>query len=259
MKALILAGSLGTRLAEETSIKPKPMVEIGGFPILWHIMKLYSHYGFNDFIILLGYKGYVIKEYFANFFLHNSDISINLKDNSIEILNSQSQNWKVTLLDTGKDTMTGGRILQAKPYINNQTFMLTYGDGLCDINLQSLLKFHKSHQKAITLTAIQPEGRYGAITFGENNRVEHFLEKPKGDSQNDKGCVNGGFFVCEPDIFTYIKDLQTIFEQEPLIRLAQNKELVAFKHYGFWQCMDTLRDKQMLEDLWLNNPKWKVW
>ncbi|WP_300451059.1 glucose-1-phosphate cytidylyltransferase [Helicobacter mastomyrinus] len=259
MKALILAGSLGTRLAEETSIKPKPMVEIGGFPILWHIMELYSHYGFNDFIILLGYKGYVIKEYFANFFLHNSDISINLKDNSIEILNSQSQNWKVTLLDTGKDTMTGGRILQAKPYINNQTFMLTYGDGLCDINLQSLLKFHKSHQKAITLTAIQPEGRYGAITFGENNRVEHFLEKPKGDSQNDKGWVNGGFFVCEPDIFTYIKDLQTIFEQEPLIRLAQNKELVAFKHYGFWQCMDTLRDKQMLEDLWLNNPKWKVW
>lgn len=258
MKVLILAGGLGTRLAEETSIRPKPMVEIGGFPILWHIMQIYSHYGFNDFIILLGYKGYIIKEYFANFFLHNSDISINLKDNSIEILNSQSQNWRVTLLDTGKDTMTGGRILQAKPYIGNERFMLTYGDGLSDVNLHALLAFHKTHKKLATLTAIQPEGRYGAIAFGENDRVEHFLEKPKGDS-SPTGWVNGGFFVCECEVLSYIKDNQSIFEQAPLITLAKDKQLQAYKHYGFWQCMDTLRDKQLLEELWRNNPKWKVW
>ncbi|RDU59114.1 glucose-1-phosphate cytidylyltransferase [Helicobacter marmotae] len=258
MKVLILAGGLGTRLAEETSIRPKPMVEIGGFPILWHIMQIYSHYGFNDFIILLGYKGYIIKEYFANFFLHNSDISINLKDNSIEILNSQSQNWRVTLLDTGKDTMTGGRILQAKPYIGNERFMLTYGDGLSDVNLHALLAFHKAHKKLATLTAIQPEGRYGAIAFGENDRVEHFLEKPKGDS-SPTGWVNGGFFVCECEVLSYIKDNQSIFEQAPLITLAKDKQLQAYKHYGFWQCMDTLRDKQLLEELWRNNPKWKVW
>ncbi len=260
MKVVILAGGLGTRLAEETSIRPKPMVEIGGFPILWHIMKIYSHYGFNDFVILLGYKGYVIKEYFANFFLHNSDVSIDLSDNSMEILNSQSQNWKVTLLDTGKDTMTGGRILQVKPYINNQTFMLTYGDGLCDINLKELLAFHTTHKRYITMSAIQPEGRYGAISFGENNIVQSFLEKPKGDMQEtNKGWVNGGFFVCEPAIFDYIQDLGTVFEQEPLINLARDKQLVAFKHFGFWKCMDTLRDKQMLESMWQNNPRWKVW
>ncbi len=261
MKVVILAGGLGTRLAEETSIRPKPMVEIGGYPILWHIMNIYSHYGFNDFIILLGYKGYVIKEYFTNFFLHHSNISINLSNNSVEILNSQSQNWKVTLLDTGKDTMTGGRILQAKPYIQNQTFMLTYGDGLCNINLKQLLSFHLSHKKSLTMSAIQPEGRYGAICFGKNNSVTSFLEKPKGDSQEseNKGWVNGGFFVCEPKIFDYIEGDSTIFEQEPLMNLAQNNELVAFKHSGFWKCMDTLRDKQALEEMWQNNPKWKVW
>lgn len=261
MKVVILAGGLGTRLAEETSIRPKPMVEIGGYPILWHIMNIYSHYGFNDFIILLGYKGYVIKEYFTNFFLHHSNISINLSNNSVEILNSQSQNWKVTLLDTGKDTMTGGRILQAKPYIQNQTFMLTYGDGLCNINLKQLLSFHLSHKKSLTMSAIQPEGRYGAICFGKNNSVTSFLEKPKGDSQEseNKGWVNGGFFVSEPKIFDYIEGDSTIFEQEPLMNLAQNNELVAFKHSGFWKCMDTLRDKQALEEMWQNNPKWKVW
>ena len=261
MKVIILAGGLGTRLAEETSIRPKPMVEIGGYPILWHIMNIYSHYGFNDFIILLGYKGYVIKEYFTNFFIHNSDISINLSNNSIEILNSQSQNWKVTLLDTGKDTMTGGRILQAKPYTQDQTFMLTYGDGLCNINLKELVSFHHSHKKSLTMSAIQPEGRYGAICFGENNSVTSFLEKPKGDSQEseNKGWVNGGFFVCEPKIFGYIEGDSTIFEQEPLMNLAQNNDLVAFKHSGFWKCMDTLRDKQALEEMWQNNPKWKVW
>lgn len=261
MKVVILAGGLGTRLAEETSIRPKPMVEIGEHPILWHIMNIYSHYGFNDFIILLGYKGYVIKEYFANFFLHHSDISINLTDNSIDILNSQSQNWRVTLLDTGKDTMTGGRILQAKPYIDNQTFMLTYGDGLCDIDIHQLLAFHNHHQKAITMSAIQPDGRYGAICFGEGENVKSFLEKPKADSEelSNKGWVNGGLFVCEPRIFDYIQNHQTIFEQEPLQNLAKDNELMAFKHYGFWKCMDTLRDKQVLEDMWQTNPQWRIW
>lgn len=261
MKVVILAGGLGTRLAEETSIRPKPMVEIGGHPILWHIMNIYSYYGFNEFIILLGYKGYVIKEYFANFFLHHSDISINLTDNSIDILNSQSQNWRVTLLDTGKDTMTGGRILQAKPYIGNQAFMLTYGDGLCNIDLHQLLAFHNNHQKAITMSAIQPDGRYGAICFGEGENVKNFLEKPKADPEglSNKGWVNGGFFVCEPKIFDYIHNHQTIFEQEPLQNLAKDNELMAFKHYGFWKCMDTLRDKQVLEDMWQTNPQWRIW
>lgn len=260
MKVLILAGGFGTRLSEETLIKPKPMVEVGGFPIIWHIMKIYSHYGFNDFIILLGYKGYLIKEYFANFFIHNSNISIDLTKNYIEPLNAPNEIWKITLLDTGIDTMTGGRILQAKPYLNNETFMFTYGDGVSDINITELINFHRKHKKLITMSAVLPEGRYGAINFGRNDIVEKFSEKPMGDNiDSNTGWVNAGFFVAEPKILDYIENNQTIFEQDTLVKLSQDKELMAYKHNGFWKCMDTLRDKNNLEKLWNTNPKWKVW
>lgn len=255
MKVVILAGGFGTRLSEETDIKPKPMVEIGGKPILWHIMKIYSAYGFNDFIICLGYKGYVIKEYFANYFLHMSDVTIDLKNNQIEVHNIKAEPWKVTLVDTGLNTMTGGRIKRVEDYIGNETFMLTYGDGIGNINIRDLLEFHKTHGKYATLTGVQPSGRFGALDL-EETQVKAFKEKPKGDG----AWINGGFFVLEPQIFEYIEGDETIWERDPLENLAKDRQLMAYKHTGFWKPMDTLRDKRELESLWQSeNPPWKVW
>jgi len=256
MKVLILAGGFGTRLSEETDIKPKPMAEIGNKPIIWHIMKIYSHYGFNDFVVLLGYKGYYIKEYFFNYYLHQSDVTLDLKTNKMEVHNSSSEPWKITLLDTGLHTMTGGRIKRAKEFIGNEPFMLTYGDGVSDIDLSKLVDFHQSHKKMITMTAVQPEGRFGALSLKENGKVESFMEKPRGDGT----WINGGFFVCQPEVLDYIADDNTVFEKEPLEQLARNGELHSFKHAGFWKCMDTLRDKNHLNELWsANNAKWKIW
>lgn len=256
MKVLILAGGLGSRLSEETTLKPKPMVEIGGKPILWHIMKIYSYFGFNEFIILLGYKGYVVKEYFANYFMYQSDITFNLKENKTTIHNNHSEPWEVTLIDTGTDTMTGGRIKRAKKYINNETFMLTYGDGVSDIDIDALIAFHKLHGKAITMTSVQPEGRFGALQINANNEVERFQEKPRGDN----AWINGGFFVCEPEVFEYIDNDSTYFERAPLENLARENKLCAYKHQGFWKPMDTLRDKNQL-DLMIksNNAPWMKW
>ena len=257
MKVLILAGGYGTRLTEETVLKPKPMVEIGGKPILWHIMKTYSHYGYNGFIILLGYKSYLIKEYFVNYFIHQSDLTIDVKNNEIEIHNNFSEPWKVTLLDTGLDTMTGGRVKRAQKIVGNNPFMLTYGDGVADINIEELVNFHKSHNKAISMTAVQPEGRFGSLNIASDMRVANFLEKPKGDGS----WINGGFFVCKSEVFDYIdQGDSTIFEKSPLEQLAINKELFAYKHNGFWLPMDTMRDKNILEKMWDNNKAaWKIW
>jgi glucose-1-phosphate cytidylyltransferase len=256
MKVLILAGGFGTRLSEETVLKPKPMAEIGDKPILWHIMKLYSSYGFNDFVILLGYKGYYIKEYFANYFLHNSSISITLNENKIEVLKNTVEPWKVTLLDTGLETMTGGRIKRAQEIVGDNSFMLTYGDGVSDINIKSLVDSHKSHGKAITMTAIQPEGRFGALEVDDTGKVHSFLEKPKGDGK----WINGGFFVCSPKVFDYIDGDDSVFEKDPLEQLARDGELYSYKHSGFWKCMDTLSDKNSLNQLWkTNQAKWKTW
>ncbi len=256
MKVVILAGGFGTRLSEETHLKPKPMVEIGGKPILWHIMKIYSAYGFNDFIICLGYKGYVIKEYFANYFLHMADVTIDLSNNEIEVHNAKAEPWKVTLVDTGLNTMTGGRIKRIQEFVSNETFMLTYGDGVGNIDIRALVEFHKKHGKYATVTAVQPSGRFGALDLKEGGMVLSFREKPKGDG----AWINGGFFVLEPQIFDYIKGDDTIWEREPLENLAKDGQLVAYKHKGFWKCMDTLRDKNELESLWQSgNPPWKVW
>ena len=257
MKVLILAGGMGTRLAEETSVVPKPMVEIGGHPILWHIMKIYSHYGFNEFIILLGYKGYVIKEYFANYFLHQSDVTFDLGNNSITIHEQHCEPWKVTLIDTGLTTQTGGRILRARKYIGNEPFMLTYGDGVSDIDIQKLIAFHKNHGKLATLTSVQPEGRYGTITSGTDGQISDFVEKPKGDG----AWINAGFFVLQPEVFDYIQEGDaTIFERGPLETLARDGELYAYRHEGFWKCMDTLRDKLQLQAMWdEGNTPWKIW
>jgi glucose-1-phosphate cytidylyltransferase len=256
MKVLILAGGFGTRLSEETVLKPKPMAEIGDKPILWHIMKLYSSYGFNDFVILLGYKGYYIKEYFANYFLHNSSISITLNENKIEVLKNTVEPGKVTLLDTGLETMTGGRIKRAQEIVGDNSFMLTYGDGVSDINIKSLVDSHKSHGKAITMTAIQPEGRFGALEVDDTGKVHSFLEKPKGDGK----WINGGFFVCSPKVFDYIDGDDSVFEKDPLEQLARDGELYSYKHSGFWKCMDTLSDKNSLNQLWkTNQAKWKTW
>ena len=257
MKVVILAGGFGSRLSEETTLRPKPMTEIDGKPILWHIMKIYSHYGFNDFVLLLGYKGYQIKEYFANYFLHQSDVVIDIANNKMEILNNSSEPWKVTLLETGLNTMTGGRIKRAARVLNNERFLLTYGDGVCDVNIQELVKYHQSHGKAITMTAVQPEGRFGALNIEENNQVTHFMEKPKGDGT----WINGGFFVCEPRVIDYIQnDTDAVFEQQPLEKLANDGELVAYKHHGFWKCMDTLRDKTQLNEMCSDGTaKWKTW
>ena len=257
MKVLILAGGFGTRLSEETENVPKPMIPIGGKPILWHIIKIYSHYGYNDFVILLGYKGYVIKEYFANYFLHQSDVTIDVKNNNIEVLNTTSEPWKITLIDTGLNTMTGGRVKRIEKLINRERFMLTYGDGVADINIQELIKFHKIHGKAISMTAVQPEGRFGSMRIGSSERVDKFLEKPKGDGT----WINGGFFVCEPKVFEYLTEGdQTILERTPLENLSEEGELFAFKHHGFWRPMDTLRDNKLLNDLWSQNKAaWKIW
>ena len=258
MKVVILAGGFGTRLSEETANIPKPMVKIGDKPILWHIMKMYSHYGFNDFVVLGGYKCYVLKEYFANYFLHQSDVTFNLEENSMEILNNETEPWKVTILDTGINTMTGGRIKRAEKYLKDAPFMLTYGDGVSDIDISKLIESHKKSGKAITMTAVQPEGRFGAMELNESsNMVEKFIEKPQGDG----AWINGGFFVCEPSVFRYINDGdETIWERKPLEKMALEGELFAYKHYGFWKPMDMLRDKMQLENLWNNNKAlWKNW
>ncbi len=258
MKVLLLAGGFGTRLSEETDIRPKPMVEIGGGkPILWHIMKIYSHYGYNDFVILLGYKGYYIKEYFSNYFRHQSDMTIDLSSNSIEYFNNKTEPWKITLIDTGLDTMTGGRIKKAQKIVGNKQFMLTYGDGVADIDINKLVNFHKSHGKSMTMTSAQPDGRFGALNIDEQDKVLEFKEKPKGDGS----WINAGFFVCEPKVFDYIDDnIYTVFEQNPLKNLARDGEIYTYKHNGFWMPMDTLRDKHKLNELWENkNAPWKVW
>lgn len=256
MKVVILAGGYGTRLGELTDLRPKPMVEIGGKPILWHIMKIYSAHGFNDFVILLGYKGYIIKEFFANYFLHQSDLTIDLKNNSIDIHNNSSEPWKVTLIDTGKETMTGGRIKRAQKFVGNEPFLCTYGDGVSNVNIKELVNFHQAHGKLMTMTAIQPEGRYGALDFGDNSQINSFLEKPKGDGS----WINGGFFVCQPEVFDYIEGDSTIFEKEPIEGIAGQGQLIGYKHNGFWQSMDTLRDKNKLEELWdKRDTPWKIW
>jgi glucose-1-phosphate cytidylyltransferase len=258
MKVVILAGGLGTRLSEETDLKPKPMVEIGGKPILWHIMKIYSAYGFNEFIICCGYKGYMIKEYFANYFLHQADITIDLGKNKIDIHHSKAEPWKITLVDTGLNTMTGGRIKRVQNYVENKTFMLTYGDGVSNINIKSLVDFHRNNDKLATVSAVQPSaGRFGSLGLTDDYKVMTFTEKP---ASNDL-WVNGGFFVLEPGIFDYIKDGDnTFWEREPLENLAKDNQMVAFKHKGFWRPMDTLRDRMELESMWNNGKaEWKIW
>lgn len=257
MKVLILAGGFGTRLSEETQNIPKPMVPIGNQPILWHIMKIYSHYGFNEFVILLGYKGYVIKEYFANYYLHQSDVTIDLKNNQLEILNNSSEPWKVTLIDTGLHTMTGGRIKRVKELIKDETFLLTYGDGVSDIDISKLVETHNKHGKAITMTAVQPDGRFGSLKFAGDSKIEAFQEKPKGDGT----WINAGFFVCEPKVLDYITEGDaTVFEKGPLENLANDGELFAYKHDGFWKPMDTLRDNKLLNELWnTDKAHWKSW
>jgi glucose-1-phosphate cytidylyltransferase len=256
MKVVILAGGFGTRLSEETELRPKPMVEIGSKPILWHIMKIYSSHGFNEFVILLGYKGYTIKEFFSNYFLHQSDVTFDLSSNSMKVHQNQSEPWKVTLLETGLHTMTGGRIKKAKEHIGDNDFMLTYGDGVSNVDIKSLVNFHKQHNKAITMTAVQPDGRYGALDVDENSLISSFEEKPKGDGL----WINGGFFVCSSKVLDYIDSDDTIFEMEPLSALAKNSQLMAYKHNGFWKSMDTLRDKKVLNELWNSrNAPWKNW
>lgn len=257
MKVLLLAGGLGTRLSEETDIRPKPMIEIGGKPIIWHIMKIYSKYGFTEFIVLLGYKGYFIKEYFANYFLHQSDVTLEIATGGMQIHNNSSEPWKVTLVETGSNAMTGARIKKAKPFIGDEPFMLTYGDGVGDVNIQELVEFHKNHKRAMTITSVQPESRFGALEISAGGRVKEFKEKPK----DEGGWVNAGFFVCEQKVLDYIGDGDTvIFEREPLINLVRDGEVHTYKHSGFWKPMDTLRDKHQLERLWENDEApWKVW
>jgi glucose-1-phosphate cytidylyltransferase len=257
MKVVILAGGLGTRISEESDLKPKPMIEIGGKPILWHIMKIYSHYGFNDFIICCGYKAYVIKDYFHNYYMHQADMTINLENNSTEYHNSDAEAWRVTLIDTGLKTMTGGRIKRVQKYVGDEPFLLTYGDGVGDIDIPASIAFHEKTGHFATLTAVQPFGRFGAIEMADEARIKSFLEKPRGDG----AWINAGFFVCEPQIFDYIKDGDsTVWEREPLEGLARDGQLAAFRHEKFWRPMDTLRDKNELEKLWdEGDAPWKVW
>ena len=257
MKCVILAGGMGTRLSEETDVRPKPMVEIGGKPILWHIMKIYSSYGINDFVVCLGYKGYLIKEYFMNYGLHMSDVTINLRDKTTKIHSSSVEPWSVTLIETGTDTMTGGRLKRVRDYVGNDTFCMTYGDGVSDIDIGRSIQFHKEHGKWATVAAVQPPGRFGAIHVDKSGvQIESFIEKPRGDSS----YINGGFFVLEPKVFDLIENDATVWEQSPMHQLAQNRQIMAFRHDGFWQAMDTLRDKKVLEDLWKSNEApWKRW
>jgi len=255
MKTVILAGGHGTRLSEETTIKPKPLIEIGGLPLLWHIMKIYSAHGLNDFVVCLGYKGYVIKEYFANYFLHRSDVTIDLASNKLEIHHNYSEPWKVTLVDTGENTMTGGRIKRVRSYVDDGDFCLTYGDGVGNVDIRKLIAFHREQKTLATLTATQPPGRFGALSIA-NSRVVNFEEKPAGDG----AWVNGGFFVCSPQVFEYIEDDQTVWEREPMEKLAREGQLSTYLHHGFWQPVDTLRDKNYLQELWNGgSPPWKVW
>ncbi len=257
MKVVILAGGLGTRLAEETGLRPKPMVEIGGKPILWHIMKSYAHYGYNDFVILTGYMSHYIKDYFINYYNRYSDITVDMSNNSVEIHRTRHEPWKVTMLYTGEDTMTGGRIKRAQEYIGNERFLLTYGDGVSDVNIPESIKSHEQSNKLVTMTAVQLAGRFGALVIKENNMITSFMEKPKGA----ESWINGGFFVCEPQVFDYIQEGDsTIFERSPLESLAKDEQLNAYKHDGFWQPMDTLKDKNELTELWVNNKApWAVW
>lgn len=257
MKAVLLAGGLGTRLSEETAIRPKPMVEIGGRPILWHIMKIYSAHGINDFVICCGYKGYIIKEYFANYFLHMSDVTFDMRFNQMNVHCGYAEPWRVTLVDTGEATMTGGRLKRVREHLGSETFCFTYGDGVSDVNITELVAFHKAQGAKATLTATLPPGRFGAIVLGqEQTRIETFREKPEGDG----AWINGGYFVLEPEVIDLIDDDSTVWEQEPLEKLAQEGQLSAFKHSGFWQPMDTLRDKNKLEELWQQgNAPWKIW
>ena len=257
MKVVILAGGFGTRISEESHLKPKPMIEIGEHPILWHVMKIYSAWGFNEFIICLGYKGYVIKEYFANYFLHNSDVTFDLGNNSMEILDSSAESWKVTLVDTGLTTLTGGRLNRIRKYLGDETFMMTYGDGVANVDIPELLVFHKEHGRYATITAVQPPGRFGALAFeGDADVVRNFQEKPQGDN----AWINGGFFVLEPEIFNYIESDEVLWEKQPLSSLSGAGQLVAYRHTGFWKPMDTLRDKIELEEQWNKGAApWKIW
>jgi len=256
MKAIILAGGLGTRISEETYLKPKPMIEVGGMPILWHIMKMYSAQGINDFIICVGYKGYVIKEYFANYFLHMSDVTFDMQNNAMEVHHHKAEPWRVTLVDTGENTLTGGRLKRIASYVENEdAFCFTYGDGVADIDITALINFHKQHKKLATVTAVQPPGRYGALSM-DGNTVKGFLEKPQGDG----GWINGGFFILSPKVMALIAGDSSSWEGDPLTQLAAQGELMAYEHKGFWQPMDTLRDKNSLEDLWENGKApWKMW
>ena len=255
MKAVILAGGLGTRISEESHLKPKPMIEIGGLPILWHIMKIYSHWEINDFVICLGYKGYVIKEYFANYFLHMSDVTFDMSQNRMTVHHRKAEPWNVTLVDTGADTLTGGRLKRVQRYLDDDAFCFTYGDGLSDVDVGKLLDFHRRHERLATLTAIQPPGRYGAVLI-DNTRVTSFQEKPAGDG----AWVNGGFFILQPAVIDYIEGDATSWESEPLMKLAEERQLQAYQHDGFWQAMDTLRDKNHLEELWASgHAPWKRW
>jgi glucose-1-phosphate cytidylyltransferase len=257
MKVAILAGGFGTRLSEETSVRPKPMVDIGSKPILWHIMKIYSHYGLCDFIICCGYKGHIIKEYFANYFIHKADVTFDLKNNEMEVHQNNIEPWKVTLIDTGKATMTGGRIKRIQDYIGDETFCVTYGDGVTDLDIKKMIQFHKNNDNYATLTAVQPPGRYGTFKLGEKStKITSFREKPNGGN----AWINGGFFILEPDIFGYIEGDDTVWEKEPLEQLAKDEQLAAYRHEGFWQSMDTLRDKNLLQDLWeMDDCPWQIW
>jgi len=258
MKVVLLAGGFGSRISEESHLKPKPMIEIGGRPILWHIMKIYSNFGFHDFLICLGYKGYCIKEYFAHYFLHEADVTFDFGISAEQqiIHDHHAEPWRVTLVNTGLNTMTGGRVKRIQKYVGNEPFMLTYGDGVSNVDIKCLVDFHKSHNKLATVSAVQPSGRFGALDLISGDRVQGFQEKPQGDG----GWINGGFFVLQPEVFDYIASDDTIFEREPMEKLAKDEQLIAYKHRGFWQPMDTMRDKEYLEDLWKKDKApWKLW
>ncbi|MBK5284694.1 MAG: glucose-1-phosphate cytidylyltransferase [Bacteroidia bacterium] len=258
MKVVIFAGGIGSRITEESHLKPKPMIEIGEKPILWHIMKIYGHYGFNDFIICLGYKGYLIKEYFINYYLHNSDVTVEISNNKVQVHHSNIESYKVTLVDTGFETKTAGRLKRVQKYLDNDDFLLTYGDGLVNMDMRELIKFHKTHGKTATVTAIQPEGKFGGMELNPDNTVKEFVEKPRGDGR----WINAGFFVLKPDVFNYLNENSDdeMWEDSPMKQLTNKNQLVAFRHSGFWKCMDAMRDKIELEQLWESgNAKWKVW